>query len=49
MHIDGKHACMLYEFICETTMSSLMVPCVLDKYVLNFHLIQQTDTCNTIR
>lgn len=36
MHTDAKHARMLYALIYETTMSSLMVPCVLDKYVLTF-------------
>lgn len=37
MDIDAKHARMLYGLIYETTMSSLMVPCVLNKYMLNFH------------
>ena len=37
MKIDSKHAQLLYRFIYETTMSSLMTPCILNKYKLNFH------------
>lgn len=37
MKMEAKPLRMLYSFVYETTLSSLMTPCLLNKYRLNFH------------